>query len=50
MKEMYEAIQMEIREIPEEDVITVSGLNGPSDAPELFSTHDNSYVDFSSFF
>ncbi len=50
MKETYEPIVMVIREIPEEDVITVSGLGDPSQDPSLFSMHDNSYVDFSSFF
>ena len=49
VKETYEAIEMEIREIPEEDVITVSGINKPSHAPEFFSMHDNSYVDWASF-
>ncbi len=47
MKEPYEALFIDVREIPEEDVITVSGIG---DEPETFSMHDNSYVDWSSFF
>lgn len=43
MKESYEPIEMEIREIPEEDVITASGL-------ETSSAHDNAYIDWNSFF
>ncbi len=43
MKESYEPIEMEIREIPEEDVITASGI-------ETFSAHDNAYIDWNSFF
>jgi len=43
MKESYEPIEMEIREIPEEDVITASGI-------EAFSEHDNAYIDWTSFF
>jgi len=48
VKETYESIEMEIREIPQEDVITASGIG--DDEVELFSMHDNSYIDFSSFF
>ena len=47
MKEAYETIEMDIREIPQEDVITVSGIG---DEIQTFSMHDNSYVDFASFF
>lgn len=47
MKESYETMQIEIREIPEDDVITVSGID---DGPALFSAHDNSYIDWASFF
>lgn len=47
MKETYETIQMEIREICEEDVITASGID---DEIQMFSMHDNSYIDWASFF
>ena len=46
MKETYETMQMEIREICEEDVITVSGID---DDVQTFSMHDNSYIDWSAF-
>ncbi len=46
MKEAYETLQIDIREIPEEDVITVSGIN---DGPSLFSAHDNSFIDWTVF-
>ncbi len=45
MKESYEPIKMDIREIPEEDVITVSEFD---DGPHVYSIHDNSYIDWSS--
>ncbi len=44
MKESYESIEMEIREISTEDVITVSGVSG-----DLLSAHDNSFIDWASF-
>ena len=43
MKEHYETIEIDIREIPEEDVITASGI-------EAFSAHDNAYLDWTVFF